>query len=172
MSNLFLNKRVSAQSSFAASSHNNVDTKRVNAFMNMGDSNTATNTFASPSPRLVPTNNNAVAAANDEFPMLKMATTAAAGAAGSGVPRTGLNYKASLLTAIDGRMLQEQERMRHEQRKAADNKRELYDKMKYDEDRAANARAALDPEYSVHGANDATLDNDVESFYTKQRRAA
>ncbi len=159
MSNLFLNKRVGT--------HNNVDTKRVNAFMNMGDSNTATNTFASPSPRLVPTNNNVVAAANDEFPMLKMATTA-----GSGVPRTGLNYKASLLTAIDGRMLQEQERMRHEQRKAADNKRELYDKMKYDEDRAANARAALDPEYSVHGANDATLDNDVESFYTKQRRAA
>jgi len=105
-----------------------------------------------------------VADAVDDFPQLQQRATGSKPAT-----RTGLNYKASLLTAIDSRMHDEQERLRKVQRKEVEDKRELYEKMKYDDDRAASARAAFEPDYSANSASDAIADD--EEFRVRQRRA-
>ena len=77
-----------------------------------------------------------------------------------------LNYKASLLTAIDGRMQDEQERLRRTQRKQLEDRRELYEKMKYDDDRAATARAASHQESTFI----ACADDEEEDARIRHRR--
>ena len=113
----------------------------------------------------------AVASHDDEYPQLlppqlrvrATATTATATTA-TATPRAVLNYKASLLTAIDDRMLEEQERMRRTQRKDAEAKREIYEKLKYDDDRAAIARAAFEPDYNSNSTLDSSLTDDGEEI--------
>lgn len=190
--NLFLcNRGGSSASSASNKVGGNADvsvvaaTKKVNAFMNANmqsndhsnaPSTQATNSFyfasaACPIPAATAT---AAAAAADDFPQLQQrgaSKPAIVAAVAAAAPRAGLNYKASLLTAIDGRMQEEQDRMRQAQRKDVEDKRELYEKMKYDDDRAASARAAFEPDYAANSAFDAIAD-DEEDLHMKQRRAA
>ena len=192
--NLFLCNRGGSSASSAYNKVGNADvsvvaaTKKVNAFMNANmqsndhsnaPSTQATNSFyfassACPIPAATATAATATAATAtaDDFPQLQQrASKPAIVAAAAAAPRAGLNYKASLLTAIDGRMQEEQDRMRRAQRKDVEDKRELYEKMKYDDDRAASARAAFEPDYAANSAFDAIAD-DEEDLHMKQRRAA
>ena len=168
----------SASASTTLTSSASAGPKKMNAFMNTtaaaaaaaaaAASATVANSFAG--------HVSTTAGPDVEFPQLRARTataTATATDTSSSVPATrvaaavGLNYKGSLLTAIDDRMLEEQDRMRRTQRRDAEAKREVYEKLKYDNDRAAVARAAFEPDYNSNSAFDASLADDGEGFFSR-----
>ena len=170
--NSFLSSKRGSTSTFTASASSTCP-KKINAFLSMNDTATASDYHKVAVDYVVAA---AVASHDDEYPQLlppqlrvrATATTATATTAtattATATPRAVLNYKASLLTAIDDRMLEEQERMRRTQRKDAEAKREIYEKLKYDDDRAAIARAAFEPDYTSNSTLDSSLTDDGEEI--------